>query len=398
MSDTKVSRWGGALFDALHWRTLREPLVPVFAILLLLASLVPWFAFRPLFSDFSAQLAWRPWRADLRFLAPAIPGWVFLPFFLFQRLCGHSFLSAGERLGVTRAFRVTSLGVIAFLILDTLLSLLYAESLWHPATWLVPPLDFLGAAIVALLVQTADWLTAVRFEEFLELGKSAGAMPPPEIGAATSFKLVDSVDFRILRLVDRSGGDAGQLHTSGEAIASPPMFVARLKKLVAFGYVEYVRSLTMDRFFLTPQGLDLLGLPSSLFAITITDERTIRRLAACRSLLAQERHAEVVVECAKLLEETLRAELHRAHPEVGQVGGKPLERATLGELIGEARRRELTGRFEDQVLGAINSRRSQRVVHAGDEGAPPPTVDDGYFVFTLTEVALRALSSRLAGA
>jgi len=206
--------------------------------------------------------------------------------------------------------------------------------------------------------------------------------------------LLDSIDIRILQSVERSAGELSHVLLTGESIPEAQL-IARLKKLVLLKYADFYRDRHLYRFSLTPQGLDVLNLPSSLFATSIDDLEVIRKLAEVKFLLGREKNTEVVVECAKLLERILRKRIQSAEPGLTNIGGKPFDRTTLGELTGYSTRCGLIDRFEDLVLNAINNLRSQKVVHAKNQLSVGIPVDDAFFVYTLTEVCLKSLFSRI---
>jgi hypothetical protein len=328
-------------------------------------------------------------RTAVRFLGPAFLTLGFFPLFLLEKL-RLSWLSRGEALRVWAAFRGLAVGYQLLLAADLLLLTAVGAKVAVFPLWQEILLDILLALLAAVLVVHANWLNAIDFQAFRSI--STEGVEATLAGTPTSFKLLDSVDVRILAIADRSGGEVARVLLDVGGVGERET-VARLKKLAFLGYLAFERDRHGYRFSLSAQGFDVLNLPASLFATSIDDPAVVRRLAQIRHLLSRGRGAEVVVESAKLLEHVLRQRILAAEPAVEDIGGKPFERATLGELIGHAQRTRLTDRFEDLVLNAVNTVRSGRVVHAAS-GAPRAGLDDAYFVQTLTEVALKSLFAR----
>ena len=326
-------------------------------------------------------------RSAVRFLVPAALGLAFVPFFLLKKF-GAPLLGRAEHLRLIAVFRGVGISFLVLMVVDIMLVLSYGSRVAILGWWREVVIDvFLGWFVIDLMVY-AFWLNAIDFEEFHTLSvESARAVVA---GATSSFKLLDSIDLRILGAVERSGGDLAHVLLASESIAEREL-TARLKKLVLLRYVDFYRDWLIYRFSLTASGQDVLNLPSSLFATTIDDPDVIRNLAEIKFLLSREQNAEVVVACTKLLERVLRQRIKAGDPELASIGGKPFERATLGELIGQASRQGALARFEDHILNAINNLRSQRVVHAAQDGPTRVGVDDAFFVYTLTELSLKAL-------
>ncbi len=330
-------------------------------------------------------------RSGVRFLFPALLSLGFLPFF-FLRKFGISLLGRLEHLRLIALFRFFGFAYNFLLVLDVLLLSAYGEHISVIRPWQEALINvFLGWLVTYLMIH-AYWLNALDFEGFKELSQESLQTVIPH--TSTSFKLLDSIDIRILQSVERSAGELSHVLLTGESIPEAQL-IARLKKLVLLKYADFYRDRHLYRFSLTPQGLDVLNLPSSLFATSIDDLEVIRKLAEVKFLLGREKNTEVVVECAKLLERILRKRIQSAEPGLTNIGGKPFDRTTLGELTGYSTRCGLIDRFEDLVLNAINNLRSQKVVHAKNQLSVGIPVDDAFFVYTLTEVCLKSLFSRI---
>jgi hypothetical protein len=328
-------------------------------------------------------------RTAVRFLGPAFLTLGFFPLFLLEKF-RLSWLSRGEALRLAAVFRGLAIAYQLLLAADLLLLAAVGAKVAVFPLWQEALLDVVLALLAAVLVVHAHWLNAIDFQAFRRLSREG--IEAPIAGTPTSFKLLDSVDIRILAIADRCGGEVSRVLLDAGGIGERET-VARLQKLVFLGYLAFERDRHGYRFSLSAQGLDVLNLPASLFATSIDDPAVVRKLAQIRHLLSRERGTEVVVESAKLLEHVLRQRIVAAEPAIEEIGGKPFERATLGELIGHAQRTRLTDRFEDLVLNAVNTVRSGRVVHAAS-GASRGGLDDAYLVQTLTEVALKSLFAR----
>ncbi len=326
-------------------------------------------------------------RSGVRFLIPALLGLGFVPFFLLKKF-GAPLLSRAEHLRLIAAFRTIGISYLLLVVADILLVLSYGSHISILGRWRETAIDVFLAWFVIDIMVYSFWLNAIDFEAFRNLSVTSAAAVAA--GATTSFKLLDSIDLRILGAVDRSGGELSHVLLANESIAEREL-TARLKKLVLLRYVDFYRDWLVHRFSLTAAGQDVLNLPSSLFATTIDDPEVIRSLAEIKFLLSREQNAEVVVACTKLLERVLKQRLRAADPALASIGGKPFDRATLGELVGHASRLGILARFEDHILNAINQLRSQRVVHAGEDGPTRVRVDDAFFVYTLTELGMKAL-------
>ena len=138
-------------------------------------------------------------------------------------------------------------------------------------------------------------------------------------------------------------------------------------------------------------GTDTLALPVSLYTWQTHDLELLQELASARLALEERQPQNVVVACARCCERLLRGLLAAHEPPVTSVGGKDVGRATLGELVGACRQHRLIGRFEDNIFSALNERRKK--IHALQDERP---IDDhdAFILYTLTEIAARALLSQ----
>jgi hypothetical protein len=201
---------------------------------------------------------------------------------------------------------------------------------------------------------------------------------------------LDTLDYRVLQLVGKNGGDVAKVMINDMGIGVRDLML-RLSKLVALGYLELVEEMHGPQVALTTLATDTLALPVSLFTWNTDDRETLRELASARLSLEAREPQRVVVACARLCEAMLKRLLAKVEPKVTQVGGKDISKATLGELVGACRQHKLVGRFEDSVFSAINERRKK--IHAR-EGEKPIDDQDAFVIYTLTELVAREVLRR----
>jgi hypothetical protein len=200
---------------------------------------------------------------------------------------------------------------------------------------------------------------------------------------------LDTLDYRVLQLVARSGSDVSNVMINDMGIGYRDLML-RLSKLVALGYVRLVDEMHGPQVVLTTLATDTLALPISLFTWDTDDRELLAELASARLALESREPQKVVVACARICERLLRGALAGITPKVTHVGNKELAKATLGELIGACRQHKLVGRFSDGILSAINERRKK--IHAL-EGEAPIDDQDAFVLYTLTEIVARDLMS-----
>jgi hypothetical protein len=210
---------------------------------------------------------------------------------------------------------------------------------------------------------------------------------------ATVARPLDTLDYRLLQLIAASGGDPLLVMINDMGIDRRDLML-RLAKLTALRYVDLSDEMHGQKLVLTTAATDALALPVALFAWNTDDGELLRELATARLALADRQPQKVVVACARACERILRGLMLRNVPDVKQIGPKDVVKATLGELVGACRQHRLIGKFEDNVLSAVNERRKK--IHAL-EGEAPIDDQDAFFVYTLTEIAARALVARVAG-
>jgi hypothetical protein len=201
---------------------------------------------------------------------------------------------------------------------------------------------------------------------------------------------LDTLDYRVLQLVSRSGSDIANVMINDMGIGYRDLML-RLSKLVALGYVSLVEEMHGPQVVLTTLATDTLALPVSLFTWDTDDKETLAALATARLSLEGREPQKVVVACARLCETMLKKSIARIEPKVTHVGGKEIGKATLGELVGTCRQHKLIGRFEDSVFSAINERRKK--IHAR-EGEAPIDDQDAFVIYTLTEIVAREVLRR----
>jgi hypothetical protein len=201
---------------------------------------------------------------------------------------------------------------------------------------------------------------------------------------------LDTLDYRVLQLVAKSGSDVANVMVNDMGIGFRDLML-RLSKLVALGYLNIVEEMHGPQVVLTTLATDTLALPVSLFTWDTDDRELLAELAAARLALESREPQKVVVACARSCERLLRGALAKVEPKVTHAGNKELSKATLGELVGACRQHKLIGRFEDGIFSAINERRKK--IHAL-EGESPIDDQDAFVIYTLTEIVARDLMTR----
>jgi hypothetical protein len=201
---------------------------------------------------------------------------------------------------------------------------------------------------------------------------------------------LDTLDYRVLQLVAKSGSDVANVMINDMGIGHRDLML-RLGKLVALGYLNVVEEMHGAQVVLTTLATDTLALPVSLFTWDTDDRELLAELAAARLALESREPQKVVVACARVSERLLRGGLALVEPKVTHIGNKELAKATLGELVGACRQHKIIGRFEDGIFSAINERRKK--IHAL-EGEKPIDDQDAFVIYTLTEIVARDLLTR----
>ncbi len=198
---------------------------------------------------------------------------------------------------------------------------------------------------------------------------------------------LDTLDYRVLQVVAQSGSDVTRVMVNDMGIGHRALTL-RLEKLCALRYLDLVREMHGVQLVLTTQATDTLALPVSLFTWDTDDRELLRELASARLALEAGEAQKVVVACARCCERMLRGLLAHVEPPVLEINHKSVEKATLGELVGACRQYRVIGKFEDNVLSAVNERRKK--IHALVDEKPIDD-QDAFVLYTLTEIVARTL-------
>jgi hypothetical protein len=268
-------------------------------------------------------------------------------------------------------------------VLDGFLLVAWPERFALPSLWADLLLDGVGVVLLPLVLHQQSWL--VSFDPRVVL--SARSELGEARGLPSTRTPLDTLDYRVLQLVAQSGSDVAAVMINDMAIGARDLTL-RLRKLVALGYLDVVDEQHGPQLTLTALGTDTLALPVSLFTWQTDDLELLQELASARLALEERQPQKVVVACARCCERMLRGLLAAHEPPVTSVGNKDVGRATLGELVGACRQYRLIGRFEDNIFSALNERRKK--IHALQEERPIDD-QDAFILFTLTEIAARAL-------
>ena len=247
-------------------------------------------------------------------------------------------------------------------------------------------LSALSAALIPFVLHHQAWFYGFDADALRQAREILGK----EAALEEAQKPLDTLDYRVLQLVGKSGGDIATVMINDMGIGHRDLML-RLQKLVALGYLELVEEMHGPQVVLTTLATDTLALPVSLFTWDTDDRETLRQLASARLSLEAREPQRVVVACARLAEMMLKRMLSRVTPPVTQVGGKDIGKATLGELVQACRQNKRIGRFEDSVFGAINERRKK--IHARDNEEPIDD-QDAFVIYTLTEIVAREVLRR----
>ncbi|MBN1203578.1 MAG: hypothetical protein JXB05_01470 [Myxococcaceae bacterium] len=274
--------------------------------------------------------------------------------------------------------------------LDGFLLVVWPERFALPVFWADLLLAFVGVGLPPVVLHHQTWLAGFDPHEVLSARRAleeAGPLPSTRTP-------LDTLDYRVLQLVAQSGSDVSAVMINDMAIGARDLNL-RLHKLVALGYLDVVDEQHGPQLTLTASGTDTLTLPVSLFTWQTNDLELLQELASARLGLEERQPHKVVVACARCCERLLRGLLSAHEPPVTSVGGKEVGRATLGELVGACRQHRLIGRFEDNILSALNERRKK--IHALQDERPIDD-QDAFILYTLTEITARALMAQPATA
>ncbi|WP_147332881.1 hypothetical protein [Archangium gephyra] len=273
---------------------------------------------------------------------------------------------------------------------DGFLLVVWPERFALPSFWADLLLSVAGVGLLPAVLHHQSWLAGFDPQMVLSARSALGeARPLPSTRTP-----LDTLDYRVLQLVAQSGSDVAAVMINDMAIGTRDLSL-RLRKLVALGYLDVVDEQHGPQLTLTSLGTDTLALPVSLFTWQTNDLELLQELALARLALEERQAQKVVVACARCCERLLRGLLAAHEPPVTSVGNKDVGRATLGELVGACRQYRLIGRFEDNIFSALNERRKK--IHALQDERPIDD-QDAFILYTLTEIAARALLTQSAGA
>ncbi|MBI5332682.1 MAG: hypothetical protein HZB65_03855 [Candidatus Aenigmarchaeota archaeon] len=284
-----------------------------------------------------------------------------------------------------RFARIASFVLFIVLLMEVIAGAVFGKGLIDTAavslTWYVNKASFLGALIIVIFVPRYLF-SIVRAKEMMKIEHNL------KFDSASSAKAIDSVDWDILSAIKKYGGDLETIKNKLKWIEENDL-ESRINKLYFLNYLK------IDGYdiHLTADALDALNLPAALFASTINDKHIIKKLAEIQIMLKKEDVNGVIVECSKLLETLLKDMFVKKFPDKEKIrSGKPVEAATLGDLIGESREYKLITLFEDNVLTAVNDIRKS--VHSKDSKMSSISLEKAYFCHSLTEIAVRSLCSK----
>ncbi|HYO64964.1 MAG TPA: hypothetical protein VEU33_02675 [Archangium sp.] len=278
----------------------------------------------------------------------------------------------------------------ALVALDAFLLIAWPERFALPGQGADLLLSVVGMGLPPLVLHQQSWLVGFDPRVVLSARSELGeALPLPSTRTP-----LDTLDYRVLQLVAQSGSEVAAVMVNDMAIGARDLTL-RLRKLVALGYLDVVDEQHGPQLTLTSLGTDTLALPVSLFTWQTNDLELLQELASARLALEERQPQKVVVACARCCERMLRGLLAAHEPPVTSVGNKDVGRATLGELVGACRQYRLIGRFEDNIFSALNERRKK--IHALQDERPIDD-QDAFILFTLTEIAARALLTQPARA
>jgi len=270
--------------------------------------------------------------------------------------------------------------------LDGFLLVVWPERFALPSFWADLLLSVSGVGLLPAVLHHQGWLAG--FDPHTVLS-ARGALE--EAGPLLSSRTpLDTLDYRVLQLVAQSGSDVSAVMINDMAIGVRDLNL-RLRKLVALGYLDVVDEQHGPQLTLTSLGTDTLALPVSLFTWRTNDLELLQELASARLALEERQPQKVVVAGARCCERLLRGLLAAHVPPITSAGGKDVSRATLGDLVGACRHHGLIGRFEDNIFSALNERRKK--IHALQDERPIDD-QDAFILYTLTEIAARALLSQ----
>lgn len=204
--------------------------------------------------------------------------------------------------------------------------------------------------------------------------------------ARGGFRGLSANDVEVLRSIKEEKGDLRKIIFDTGWLDEEEVLAA-LKKLGMLGLVR-VRE---GKVYVTPEGGDVLVYPLTLFSSGV-DRQTLKEMTEARDALAKGDKLHVISACARVLERNLKEQIilkSVSAAEADKIFGKPLARATLGDLIGFVRDREKDF-FLGGMLTTINEAR--KALHDGRQCSE----EEAAYTYLLTEIAVKYLHSARA--
>lgn len=308
------------------------------------------------------------------------------PAILFMVRLGLTDVTASQHRALLRVYPTLTTGWQSLVALDGFVLVAAPRHVALPSFALDVVLSIASAALIPFVMHHQTFFYGFDADA---LRRARGMLDSaPELAHARA--PLDTLDYRVLQLVAKSGSDVANVMINDMGIGHRDLML-RLGKLVALGYLNVVEEMHGPQVVLTTLATDTLALPVSLFTWDTDDRELLAELAAARLALESREPQKVVVACARTCERLLRGGLALVEPKVTHVGNKELAKATLGELVGACRQHKIIGRFQDGIFSAINERRKK--IHAL-EGEAPIDDQDAFVLYTLTEIVARDLLTR----
>lgn len=369
--------------DRFDFRALREKRALMMYPVIVLGGALPFLAhaFDGYWAEASAV-------AQVRLLARLAMSFLLLtcyPGILFMIRVGITDVTAGQHKTLLRAYPAITTAWQSIAGIDGFLLVAAPKYVSLPSFALDIGVSIVSIALIPFIVHQQTFF--VGFDANALRRSRAMLSSAPELAHARA--PLDTLDYRVLQLVAKSGSDVSNVMINDMGIGHRDLML-RLSKLVALGYLNVVEELHGPQVVLTTLATDTLALPVSLFTWDTDDRELLSELASARLSLEGREPQKVVVACARTCERLLKNALGKVTPKITHIGTKDLAKATLGDLIGAARQHKLIGRFEDGIFSAINERRKK--IHAL-EGTRPIDDQDAFVLYTLTEIAARDMLS-----
>lgn len=311
------------------------------------------------------------------------------PAVLFLVRLGATDVTASQHRMILRVYPVLTTAWQSIVALDGLVLVAYPRLVALPSFALDVGLSVAAAALIPLILHHQTYFFGFDVDALKKARSMLGEAP--ELARHVELRApLDTLDYRVLQLVAKSGSDVANVMINDMGIGFRDLML-RLSKLVALGYLHVVEEMHGPQVVLTTLATDTLALPVSLFTWDTDDRELLAELAQARLSLEAREAQKVVVACARSCERLLRGGLALIEPKVTHIGTKEISKATLGDLVGACRQYKIIGRFEDGIFSAINERRKK--IHALD-GEAPIDDQDAFVLYTLTEIVARDLLTR----